>query len=131
MFVLATPARNLASACHHELITSKIQSLAYLTGVEKWGTCQVPATGLSSNVLGDVEEMLGRGGGDTQFGWDGTREVFVQPLECPLDMWSKIPEEKGMNSGFSAHYYSVCPRASTRTISPVKIRHPFPLKTGI
>lgn len=67
----------------------------------------------------------------SQFGWDGAREVSVQPLECPWDVWSKIPEENGMNSGFSAHYHSVCPRASRGTVSSEKIRHPFPLKAGI
>lgn len=71
--------------------------------MEKWGTCQVPAAGLGYSVLGDAEDDAGKGQGDTQFDWDGTREVFVQPLECPWDVWNKIPEEKGMDSGFSAH----------------------------
>lgn len=51
--------------------------------------------------------MLRQGRGDAQFVWDGAREVFVQPLECPWDVWSKIPAEKGTDSGFSAHYHSV------------------------
>lgn len=67
-------------------------------------------------------------GGSTLFDWDGAMEVFVQPLGCPWDVWNKIPEEKGMDSGFSAHYHSVCPRASRRTTSSRKIRHPFHLK---